>query len=218
MGVWGPVSGAMLAGLRSDDQRLAEIVGTAVLAGSVIGFIGWEWYRQSKGPLADPGEPRPAKGGDPRVRVQLDPGEGFVVRKAARAYGTEKTIVGILDGVRAYHECNPGADAVRIGDVSKLGGGPFPPHVSHQTGRDVDIGLPAGEHARWCLLRAYGTHPNVSRIFYDRNLIAQALDHAQGMGGDDAAIAAEILSTPDQRRTVQHWPGHADHIHVRFQP
>lgn len=216
MSVWGPVSGAALFALRKDDRELAEIAGVVALAGSVLGFVAWEWYRQSQGPMADPGEPRPTRGGDPAVRVQLDPGNGYVVRRPRNAYGTETTIVGILDGVQRYHECNPGAAPVRVGDISKLGGGPFPPHVSHQTGRDVDIGLPAGQHARWCLLRAFASSPNVSRIFYDSALIEAAGEHARGMGGADADLAEQILSSGGVRRKVQHWRGHADHIHVRF--
>ena len=212
--IWAGVSTLALAGMRQDDKRAAEIAAVVLGAGLVGGGIWWTWYRESHGPTPGRADlPGPARGTRTDVRTQLDAGEGYRVARPPKAYGRETTIAGILDGVARFRSCaGPDAPELVIGNVSMLGGGPLPPHMSHRTGRDVDIGLPDGEHNRWCLLRAFMV-PEMEYVFYDGVLLGKAAAHAQGMGGEDAQLAETELG-PGKR--VRHWKGHKDHIHVRF--
>ena len=212
--IWAGVSTLALAGLRKDDQRAAEVAALLLGAGLVGGGIWWAWYRTSHGPMPGRADlPGPPRGTRTDVRTQLDAGEGYRVARPPKAYGRATTITGILAGVAAFRSCaGPDAPELVIGNISRLGGGHLPPHASHQTGRDVDIGLPDGIHNRWCLLRAFMV-PEIEYVFYDGVLLGQAAAHAQAMGGEDAQLA-NLEIGPD--RKVRHWKGHRDHIHVRF--
>jgi len=53
-------------------------------------------------------------------------------------YGTLKTIAAIVTLGLVWHRQRP-FFPFAVGDVSRRGGGPFPPHKSHRTGRDVDF-------------------------------------------------------------------------------
>lgn len=215
MALWAPLSGLTYLALRDDDETVAAWFGIASAVATVGVAVGWEFYRQSQGPLAPKDEPQPAtKGALPFVNAHLDPGEGYRVLRPAKAYGRETTILGILQGVSRFRACyGDDAPELRIGNISRLGGGPMPPHVSHRTGRDVDIMLPAGRDARWCLLRAYLEDPQVEMIFLDQSLIAAQRAYADELGGEDQALAGAELGKPGR---VRHWPGHRDHVHVRF--
>jgi len=76
-----------------------------------------------------------------REPAMLEPGEGYVIRRPWRAYGTS-TMVDIIERVvgdvaERFYDTHP----VAIGDLSAEGGGRITDHSSHQSGRDVDIGL-----------------------------------------------------------------------------
>src|SRR5690606_27799988 len=75
-----------------------------------------------------------------RVAVALPPSDGVRIRRPSAAYGTRKTINLLQRAVSQYRRAHPGAPAVVIGDISRKGGGKFRPHLSHQTGRDIDLG------------------------------------------------------------------------------
>ncbi len=212
--IWAGVSTLALAGMRQDDKRAAEIAAVVLGAGLVTGGIWWAWYRESHGPMPGRGDlPGPARGTRTDVRTQLEPGEGYSVARPPKAYGRAATVAGVVAGVARFRSCaGPDAPQLVIGNMSVLGGGPLPPHASHRTGRDVDIGLPDGEHNRWCLLRAFMV-PEMEYIFYDGVLLGKTAIHAFGMGGEDADLA-ELELGPKKR--VRHWAGHKDHIHVRF--
>jgi hypothetical protein len=214
--IWAGVSTAAYAALREDDAKLANIAAAVSAAGLITGGVWWAWYQTSHGPL--PGRedlPGPLPGTADDVVTQLDPGDGYRVARPAKAFGRERTITGILDGIGRYHDCaGPDAPDLVVGNISKMGGGPMPPHASHRTGRDVDIALPETAHQRWCLLRAFIADPKMQYVFYDRVLIGKAAAHAAAMGGADAELA-ELELGPKKR--VRHSKGHRDHVHVRFQ-
>ena len=72
--------------------------------------------------------------------LQLPPGLNYVVKRPDSAYGTPPTIHAIQEAIRGYHQRNPGGPKIHVGDISRRGGGLFPPHLSHRHGRDVDVG------------------------------------------------------------------------------
>lgn len=170
--------------------------------------------------------------------TQLQDGPGYVVKHPKNAWGTPRTITAILQGVRTYATRVRGGPEVHVGDVSKREGGPFPPHVSHQTGRDVDIGYvlsgPKANHKRfitatrhnldvqrsWALVRALLDTQAVRYIFMDYAI--QKLLHDQALdAGEDPGWVAGVFQYPKGSRaahgTLRHWRGHVNHFHVRFQ-
>ncbi|MCH9688938.1 MAG: penicillin-insensitive murein endopeptidase [Deltaproteobacteria bacterium] len=129
-----------------------------------------------------------------------------------------------------------------IGDISAPGGGVLPGHGSHQSGRDIDLGLyfrgvPSGYPAEfvsagsgkldaiatWALVRALHTASKTSagpdKIFLDYD-VQGLLYKAARKAGVSRRTLRPIFQYPDGRYTrdrfVKHEPKHADHLHVRF--
>ena len=171
--------------------------------------------------------------------VQLQPGPGYVVKRPAHAWGTPRTIAAIQAAVRRYTAEGLGGPAVHVGDVSRETGGPFPPHLSHQDGRDVDVGyVLRGEsadvtrfvtatHGRldvvrsWALLRAFLSTERVRYVFVDYGLQRLLYEHARAQGEDPERLQALFQyprGSAASHGVIRHWRGHANHFHVRFSP
>ena len=60
--------------------------------------------------------------------------------RLARNWGVPEMIEALKDAVDAVHTAHPNTKRLVIGDLSRPQGGHFPPHLSHQSGRDADIG------------------------------------------------------------------------------
>jgi LysM repeat protein len=171
--------------------------------------------------------------------VQLAANKNLVVKWEAGAWGTDKTVRAIQEAVAAYKRKSPSGPKVHIGDISKRGGGKFPPHLSHQHGRDVDIGYvllgkDANEtkfrHANaknldvprtWALIKAFIDTDEVTYIFMDHRIQKLLYDYAQSKGVDEDTLD-ELFQYPRGRGRshgiIRHWKGHANHFHVRFRP
>ncbi|RMG95650.1 MAG: LysM peptidoglycan-binding domain-containing protein [Deltaproteobacteria bacterium] len=168
--------------------------------------------------------------------IQLPPGKGYTVKWPAGAWGTAETIRAIQQAVARYQRRMPGGPKVHIGDISKKGGGPFPPHVSHQYGRDVDVGyVLEGKRAHetrfynasaknldvartWALVDAFLSTGKVKYIFMDLKIQKLLYEHARKKGVSEDRLD-EIFQYPRRRRhgIIQHWRGHVNHFHVRFE-
>ena len=170
--------------------------------------------------------------------VQMVSGPGFLVKTPAFAWGTPKTVTALRESMRRYVARYPDAPEVHVGDLSKRGGGPFPPHLSHQSGRDVDIGyVLEGAHAHtrrfvpahrtnlhrertWGLLEALFSTNKVAYIFMDYEIQRLLYEHAL-----DAGVSLERLDELFQyprgsgamRGKIRDWKGHDDHFHVRLE-
>jgi LysM repeat protein len=169
--------------------------------------------------------------------VQLPPGKHYVVKWEAGAWGTAKTIRVIQSAVASYKRKLPGGPKVHIGDISKRGGGKFRPHVSHQHGRDVDIGyVLKGKFAHekrfksanadnldvprtWTLIKAFLDSDEVTYIFMDYKIQKLLYDYAKGRGYSEDTLDELFQYPRGRRRThglIRHWKGHVNHFHVRF--
>lgn len=169
--------------------------------------------------------------------LQLPPGLHYVVKRPDNAYGTPRTVRAIQDAVRAYRQTVRGGPQIHIGDLSRRGGGAFPPHLSHRNGRDVDVGYvlrgdeaedPRFRHAAahnldvartWALLRAFLEAGNAHYVFLDYGLQRLLYEHAIAEGMAPERLAA-VFQYPRGRHAprgvVRHWRGHVNHFHVRF--
>lgn len=175
-----------------------------------------------------PSEPKPPKpgggsaGGD--VVVQLQDRPGLHIKNPATAWGTAPVVRAIEDAVDWFIACaddlGVGGREVRIGDISAAGGGPLGSHLSHQEGRDVDVSI-QGERlpvdALPCLLWAFLATDLVSTVFLDYGVQAALWDALEGHPLEALRAELQYPNGPKFKGVrVVHWPGHADHLHVRY--
>ncbi|MBK8479579.1 MAG: penicillin-insensitive murein endopeptidase [Proteobacteria bacterium] len=163
--------------------------------------------------------------------VQLTDRPGLKVRTPDQAWGTALTVQRLSEVMTAYHEHFPEASPIWVHDLSRRWGGRLRPHLSHDTGQDVDIRVVLKRetlgYARatprtldlertWFLLLRLIDTGDVQVIFLDRRLQRALYVHARAQGYA-AETLASLLEYPGRRRgLVRHWRGHADHLHVRF--
>ncbi len=136
-------------------------------------------------------------------------GEGFTTYNrepnGADQFGTELTINAIIALAKKWFLLHPEV-RLQIGDISRRGGGAFPPHASHKKGVDADF-RPIRKDNRMDAVSvgdvAYDTirteefvklvlsrHPNAMIFFNDQRLI--------------------------DKKLTKHAAGHNNHLHVRF--
>lgn len=73
--------------------------------------------------------------------VQLDETDEVHVINPSRAWGTVEIVRLLKIGAAAVAYAYPDTVPLVIGDISIEGGGTLSPHRTHQSGRDVDVGL-----------------------------------------------------------------------------
>jgi len=153
-------------------------------------------------------------------------------RFSTNAWGTDETVALLQWALEEWHRTFPEAPPVAVGALSREGGGRLRPHKSHQSGRDVDMGLvPADGRARSgfaCLPRSQidfrktvhlmallASTGRVQAIFIHRSLVP-GLRQAAEQAGFPPDLLALLFGTADRKGIVQAWKGHQAHYHVRF--
>lgn len=157
--------------------------------------------------------------------------ELFTLVDPQHAWGSEETLGYLSAAIRKVHERFPDSAPLSLGHVSGERGGPLRPHVSHQSGRDVDISFYYLDSARWYLrateknldlprtwafVRALVSETDVEMILIDHGVQAWIRRYALDQGEDAQWIEALFQGKGALRPIVRHAPGHATHIHVRF--
>lgn len=163
--------------------------------------------------------------------VALAPSELFEPVAPGTAYGTQETIDYLTRAVRKVHELHPGTPPLHVGDVSRRTGGYLSPHLSHQSGRDVDLGFYYKAGARWyarasrdnldvertwTLVRALITETDVEMILVDRSIQRILEEHALRIGEDPDWVKSLFQARPGRVPLLYHVKGHQTHLHVRF--
>jgi peptidoglycan hydrolase-like protein with peptidoglycan-binding domain len=119
--------------------------------------------------------------------------------------GRASTIRSIEALGEAWEDKHPG-NPLAVGDISRKGGGPFPPHATHKDGRDVDLrpltnnGIPAPTN----IGAANYSHARTRELI----LLVRELFEIETIFFNDPLIIKEGLS--------RHAKGHHNHVHVRF--
>jgi len=166
-------------------------------------------------------------------------GEGWVLRGfRPRSYATRQTVRTLAVALAEWHERYPDANPVKIGELSKRGGGRVKPHKSHRTGRDVDIGYVMREpdeghrfvavtadnldaRATWGLVSRLLASGAVESIFMANAVQEQLLPYAAQSLTEAEQRAVFSILEPDARAkkktAIKAVRGHDDHMHVRFQ-
>lgn len=144
----------------------------------------------------------------PAVNVQLPvSGQGYYsyAQFREKQFGLAQTIQAIENIASTWFHNHRTGPLIGVGNISKNGGGPVPPHSSHQTGLDVDFRLLRKDGAKIGItFRA----PNYS--------LARTQDLVNTILGNSVLSVKLILCNDDRLKGVQPWPGHDDHLHVRF--
>lgn len=196
-----------------DDELMARIVADPGSLGSLS--IGEAGSGLLFNPVAIPDDPR------------------WVINGNAETWATTETIAGLEAGVGAVNELYPGTHRVRIGDCSDADGGRLKRHLSHQAGRDVDVGFyfTSGEAGHlvvgtaknldlprnWALVRAWVTMADVDVILLDTRIQRLLYKYALSIGEDKDWLDRIFQFSRGYRDAlVQHVRGHRNHYHVRF--
>jgi murein endopeptidase len=164
--------------------------------------------------------------------VRLEDGATWRVLYPDNAWATAETVASLKHALEVSYERLPaGTPKAYVGDLSSRWGGPLPPHKSHQSGRDVDIGyfrldpetLFANASPRtldaprtWVLVRTLVTETDVEVIFIDRSLQRTLVAHARAIGEDAAWLDGLFEVQHAERALIRHEPEHLNHLHVRF--
>lgn len=173
-----------------------------------------------------------AHGGVLVAGVRMPEGASWELVSPGLAWGTQETIDALTRAIDEVAARFPDGPKVFIGDLSRKGGGHLPPHVSHQSGRDVDVGYYLTEGHRWYatakasnldkartwhLIRTLIAESDVDLILVDTQiqkiLKAYALEIGEDPGWLDQVFQ---VGGKSRRPIVFHAKGHATHLHVRF--
>jgi hypothetical protein len=174
--------------------------------------------------------------------VQLRLGEGAYIRRPYRAFGTRTTVDFTKQAIEETRELHPKTHVLAVGDLSAHFGGPVSDHRSHQSGRDVDLGLfykkkPEGypnafidgteanldTPAMWTLInkltRTANKDGGVWAIFLDYNVQGVIYRWAKRHGVSVDRLERVFQYPHGQwanQGLVRHYRNHAHHLHVRF--
>jgi LysM repeat protein len=203
-----------LNGLRDDvihpGQRLA-VAGGAAARPSIRVVAGQSIGRPQRGSLSD--------------GVQLPRSAQYYRRRPEWAYGAQHVVDHTLAAIAEVNREHPKVHRLAIGDISAPKGGTLPGHGSHQSGRDIDLGLYyLDAAATWTLVEALYEASKATGgpelVFLDYDVQGALYKHARKLGTSRSTLK-KIFQYPDgkwaQDRLVQHVPKHDDHIHVRFE-
>lgn len=165
---------------------------------------------------------RPNRG---RLRdgVALPASDDYTVRVPYQAYGSSMTVRDIQRAIAGFRRETGFDDRITIGAISRRTGRRLRPHKSHQSGRDVDVRLPAMPfaeghsleshevdwHATYALIEAFVRTGDVKVIYLERRFYSRLRRAAERLGASDERIAFVLGH-------LRHEKGHTGHIHVRF--
>lgn len=166
----------------------------------------------------------------------LPEGPNYVILFEHRAFGTYYAVSEIQRVMAAYHESYPKAEPLIIGDLSYRTGRRIKPHISHRSGRDVDITYPRVDKtpnfkrfhyirrrnidvdATLFLIKRMIESGMLEMLLIDRPIQRRLYKHAQAQGAPQAWLDA-VFQYPRYaggHAIIRHARGHDDHFHARF--
>lgn len=177
----------------------------------------------------------PVNGRLANARCMRAEGPGFIHPSNASC-GTDETVMLTMFAVGELLRDYPETVPVLIGSLSAPEGGPLKPHKSHQSGRDIDIGLFARgnvavetfgaldqqeidfEKTLTLLVNLIATG-RVQFIFINYSIQPSFVEAAKAQGYDKEQIdyLFQYPKGKDARQgIIRHANGHTRHAHVRF--
>jgi murein endopeptidase len=151
-------------------------------------------------------------------------------------FGTQETMDVLRQAADFMEQADPKGTPIEVLDISLEHGGPFEPdHVSHQSGRDVDLsyiyvdGFHPGSVYRefplekldvmktWLLIRGLIQTGRVQLMLIDHEIQALLYAQAKRLGVCNLKRIFQYPRGPKVRRgLIRHYPNHRDHIHLRL--
>jgi penicillin-insensitive murein endopeptidase len=164
--------------------------------------------------------------------VQMPKDDKWILLDPGRAYGTQETVDALARIITRVNQRFPDAPPLPIGHISAQRGGHLNPHLSHQSGRDADVGYyyrtpmrafvtATGDNLdmprTWTLVKAAIKETDVEMILMDRSIQKLLADYA-AMNGEDPAFIDEVFQIrgKNARAPIRHIKGHGNHLHFRF--
>lgn len=170
--------------------------------------------------------------------VPMQPSPGVHVMSADDAWTCPEVIAALVNAAAEVRRLHPGGPDLQVGDISRRLGGRYPPHGTHQSGRDVDLryfvqGVQPGDHEHhfvsrysidaprtWALIETLYRRGEAEVIYMDWSLQKVVYQYARDELGKTPEALAPIFSYPRAHRApdalVQHVRNHHHHLHVRF--
>ncbi len=178
--------------------------------------------------------------------VNLDPdgdnrGVGWVVAARREAtWGTPETVRYVRRCVSQFRHRykRSKADPIAIGDLSRRQGGPLPPHKSHQSGRDVDIGFILKSRAKnaddgplrvatpttldvekqWFLTKCFLDNPETQMIFMEASIASALKEYIKKVYKKNRRQREKYLRffPGGAAPIIQADEEHTSHMHLRF--
>jgi penicillin-insensitive murein endopeptidase len=148
-------------------------------------------------------------------------------------WGSQETVDFIQATIRKVNADFPDTPVLYVGDISDKNGGSLNRHLSHQSGRDVDLGwyFKAGKCSwwvvgttqnldlarTWAFIRAQFTETDVEMIFIDKRIQTIFYNYALEIG-EDRDWVRRVFQYPhgNPNGIIRHARGHATHLHVRY--
>jgi murein endopeptidase/LysM repeat protein len=158
----------------------------------------------------------------------------YTCRSERLCWGSSYAVEGMQRAFANFRYESGYEGEIVIGSISRKFGRRFPPHKSHQSGRDVDIRLPIlptvpdwrDPHrdevdwmATWALVDALIDTGRVQTIFLESDLQRPLYEAARQLGRSHESLAGAITYPREKGKEwaiVRHSKGHDAHIHVRF--
>jgi penicillin-insensitive murein endopeptidase len=170
-------------------------------------------------------------GGRQLNAVQMPPGPYWEVVDPVHAWGTQETVNSLVKAIKIVNERFDSCPKLSIGHISAQGGGHLQPHMSHQSGRDVDISYYYQDGAKWykrataenldldrtwTFVKALVTETDVDLILIDYSIQRLLRQHAEKIGDDAGWLDSVFKGGHGLRPIIRHATGHASHMHIRF--
>ncbi|TPV94605.1 MAG: LysM peptidoglycan-binding domain-containing protein [Myxococcales bacterium FL481] len=166
--------------------------------------------------------------------IELPDSPLYTKRQPKTSWGSTHAITVIMRSIAVFRHETGFEGELLLGSISKKRGGKFPPHRSHRSGRDVDVGLPAfpgfpeGTRARagrvdwgatWALLQSFIRSGEIRYIFLSYGLQRRLHEAAVQMGASDEELD-ELIQWPhgrdSTRGVIRDAHGHDTHVHIRI--
>lgn len=136
-------------------------------------------------------------------------GEGFTTysreENGADQFGTQLTINSLITLSKAWFLMHPEV-RLQFGDMSRRWGGKFPPHTSHQSGRDVDV-RPIRKDNQMAAV-------TIAQSDYDANRTEEFVKLVR------SKFSGVTIFFNDPKLIAKSWTkkaaGHDNHLHIRF--
>lgn len=193
-------------------------------------LLVWEQYTKPAQSIGG------ASAGFLRRAEALPPGPNYRILYPHRTFGTYYAVSEVVRVMDLFALRYPEAKPLLVGDISFRVGGKMAPHVSHRSGRDIDISFPRkNEPPNWArfqnvtprsmdaeqmlwMIKAYIDSDQVEFMFIDRRLQLALVREARKQGAPREWINAvfQYPGAKGSRAIVRHSKGHVNHFHIRF--